>query len=295
MKELRSITKGPGPLLLKYPLNIVHQVDSIPWPTPRQSQAVQKFFDSCDVKLNRIISEPEKIDGLSSMPEVAFMGRSNVGKSSLLNALLYPQTADKQAAEKKEFARVANHPGFTKTLNFYTCGRQVRVVDMPGYGYGSKTDQGNLIRTYLENQRALKRVYLLASCKEGLTELDDMALNILTEFGIPWQLVFTKLDKLITKPEKVNQNNNNDKRQEKLSLLDKLKSKPVGKQYTEALSLKDTELINKVVATGLPQVEEYPSVFEQVIGTSATKRLNFLGVGTLRTSIFQACGLLRKP
>lgn len=297
MKELNSLKKGPSALLIKHPLKVVARAEAIERPTRRQMEATRRFFDNCNVSLSRIVSEPEKIDGLSTLPEVAFMGRSNVGKSSLLNALLYPKSSS-GSVTNKEFARVANHPGYTKTLNFFTCGRQVRVVDMPGYGFGSRTQQGELIKTYLQNQRTLKRAYVLASCKEGLTELDDMVLDMLEEYGVPWQLVYTKLDKLVTKPIDVSIPTAAAKNQ-KQSFLQKLSKKPPIPQHKvpkQQLSLQDTETINQKVQEGLDLVQQRgnAAVFEEVIGTSSTKMLTYLGIDELRASIFQACGLLRK-
>lgn len=297
MKELNSLKKGPSALLIKHPLKVVARTDVVEGPTRRQMEATKRFFDNCNVSLSRIVSEPEKIDGLSTLPEVAFMGRSNVGKSSLLNALLYPKSSS-GSVTNKEFARVANNPGYTKTLNFFTCGRQVRVVDMPGYGHGSRTQQGELIKSYLQNQRSLKRAYVLASCKEGLTQLDDMVMDMLEEYGIPWQLVYTKLDKLVTKPIDVTAPASAPKNQ-KQSLLQKLSKKPPTPQQkipTQQLSLEDTETINRRVQQGLELVQQRANaaVFEEVIGTSSTKMLSYLGIDELRASIFQACGLLRK-
>lgn len=297
MKELNSLKKGPSALLIKHPLRVVARAEVIEGPARRQMEATKRFFDNCNVSLSRIVSEPEKIDGLSTLPEVAFMGRSNVGKSSLLNALLYPK-ASSGSVTNKEFARVANHPGYTKTLNFFTCGRQVRVVDMPGYGYGSRTQQGELIKSYLQNQRSLKRAYVLASCKEGLTELDDMVLNMLEEYGVPWQLVYTKLDKMVTRTVDVPVSTTGTKNQ-KQSFLQKLSKKPPTPQHklpTKQLSLEDIEAMNRKVQEGLALIQKRANaaVFEEVIGTSSTKMLSYLGVDELRASIFQACGLLRK-
>lgn len=270
-------------------------------PNKRQLDATIKFFENCNVDLGRIVSDPEKIDGLSTLPEVAFMGRSNVGKSSLLNALLYPQTTSGKTTNK-DFARVANNPGYTKTLNFYTCGRQLRIVDMPGYGYGSRHEQGDLIKTYLQYQRTLKRVYLLASSKEGLTPFDETVISMLSEYGVPWQLVYTKLDKLVTKPIDVTKNAQQQQgpRSEKKMLLNKLSKTPAISHNdipAKELSLQDTQRINNKVAGGLELISNSNngSVFEEVIGTSATKMLSYLGINELRGSIFQSCGLLRKP
>ncbi|CAN6672220.1 MIOREX complex component 8 [Trichomonascus vanleenenianus] len=294
MKELRSIKKGPAALLLKYPIRPVAQAPAAPIPSQNQRSQTQRFFDRCETKLSRIVSDPKEIDGLTTMPEVAFMGRSNVGKSSLLNALLYPQARDKTNVVNKEYARVANHPGYTKTLNFFTCGRQLRVVDMPGYGYGSREAQGELIKSYLQYQHSLKRVFLLVSSKEGITELDEMVIDMFGEYGISWQLVYTKLDKLITKTVKVEESSAVKGPSQAQSFLNKLSKKTEKKSPQFMLSEKDSKAMSELVAGGLPLVENYPTVYEQAIGTSSTKTLGYLGVPELRCAIFQACGLMRR-
>uniref|UniRef100_A0A060THP9 ARAD1D32978p n=1 Tax=Blastobotrys adeninivorans TaxID=409370 RepID=A0A060THP9_BLAAD len=305
-REVASIKKGPSALKFVHKINAVARSPVIPIPTSRQNEATQRFFESCNVQLSRVVSDPAAIDGLTRMPEVAFMGRSNVGKSSLLNALLYPQTS-RGVVTNKVFAKVANHPGYTKTLNFFTCGRQLRVVDMPGYGYGSRTEQGELITTYLQHQHSLRRVYVLVSAKEGLTALDEMVLQLLEQYGISWQLVYTKLDKMVHKPVVIKEDGSKPTKNGRLSLLDKLSrtkpKKPTKSAGKKMVSKEDTDAINQKIQEGLELVttmesdhykKGHPTVYEEVIGTSSTKMMNYLGIPQLRASIMRACGLLRK-
>jgi GTP-binding protein len=134
------------------------------------------------------------IDGLprEGKPEVAFAGRSNVGKSTLINAL----------TGRKSLARVSVTPGRTRDLNFFTLGKngQLLLVDMPGYGYAraSKADVKGwtqLIRDYVKGRRELKRVFLLIDARHGLKESDRETMTLMDEAAVSYQGVLTKSDK----------------------------------------------------------------------------------------------------
>jgi GTP-binding protein len=134
------------------------------------------------------------IDGLpqDGRPEVAFAGRSNVGKSSLINAL----------TGRTSLARVSVTPGRTRELNFFTLGKDAALylVDMPGYGYAraSKSEiKGwtRLIRDYLKGRRELKRVYLLIDARHGIKPNDEETMTAMDEAAVSYQVVLTKADK----------------------------------------------------------------------------------------------------
>jgi len=125
-------------------------------------------------------------------PEVAFAGRSNVGKSSLINAL----------TGQKSLARVSVTPGRTRELNFFTLGKDdaFYLVDMPGYGYAraSKAEVKGwtrLIQDYLKGRRELKRVFLLIDARHGLKESDREIMTLMDEAAVSYQGVLTKADK----------------------------------------------------------------------------------------------------
>jgi GTP-binding protein len=125
------------------------------------------------------------------LPEVAFAGRSNVGKSSLINALV----------GRHGLARASNEPGRTREVNFFLLDGRFRLVDLPGYGFAkaSKTDTKqfqNLGRSYLRGRPNLKRVYLLIDSRHGLKKPDAEALDALDEAAVSYQVVLTKTDKL---------------------------------------------------------------------------------------------------
>lgn len=125
------------------------------------------------------------------LPEVAFAGRSNVGKSSLINALV----------GMHKLARASNEPGRTREVNFFDLGGRLRLVDLPGYGWAKAGKQvtkkfQNLGRDYLRGRVSLKRVYLLIDSRHGLKSVDTEALDALDEAAVSYQIVLTKADKL---------------------------------------------------------------------------------------------------
>ena len=126
----------------------------------------------------------------STMPEVAFAGRSNVGKSSLLNKLF----------NRKSLAKVSQTPGKTSTINFFTC-EGVRFVDLPGYGYAkvSKAEKGRwseLIEGYFNQDRDLALVVSLVDIRHAASALDEGMVGFLREVGLPFAVALTKADKL---------------------------------------------------------------------------------------------------
>jgi len=138
------------------------------------------------------------IDGLPApdLPEVAFAGRSNVGKSSLINALV----------GQKHLARASNEPGRTREVNFFVLDERLRLVDLPGYGFAKASRKTvdkfqNLGRAYLRGRPNLKRVYLLIDARHGLKSVDTEALDALDVAAVSYQVVLTKADKL--KPAEV--------------------------------------------------------------------------------------------
>ena len=127
----------------------------------------------------------------SELPEVAFAGRSNVGKSSLLNRLV----------RRKAFARVSNTPGRTREINFFKVNERFVLVDLPGYGYAriSKTRKAEwlpLIEGYLRQATALRGVVQLLDARHAASNDDLQMLDFLAEIGVPTIVVLTKIDKL---------------------------------------------------------------------------------------------------
>ncbi|MDD3837437.1 MAG: ribosome biogenesis GTP-binding protein YihA/YsxC [Phenylobacterium sp.] len=134
-----------------------------------------------------------KIEGLPppDLPEVAFAGRSNVGKSSLINGL----------TGRKDLARASNEPGRTREVNVFVLDEKIRLVDLPGYGWAkaSRTEVKrfqNLGRAYLRGRPNLKRAYLLIDARHGLKKVDAEALDALDQAAVSYQVVLTKADKV---------------------------------------------------------------------------------------------------
>ena len=136
------------------------------------------------------------VANLSQLPEgdkkeVAFVGRSNVGKSTLINALF----------NNKNMAKTSSTPGRTQQLNFFDLDNQLYLVDLPGYGYAKAPSAEvkkwqDMIFIYLKGRANLQRVFLLVDCRHGLKRVDTDAMTMLDKAAVPYQIVFTKSDKI---------------------------------------------------------------------------------------------------
>lgn len=124
-------------------------------------------------------------------PEIAFAGKSNVGKSSLINALM----------NRKSYARISATPGKTQTINFYNINEELYLVDLPGYGYAKvsekeKAQWGKLIERYLHGSRQLKAVFLLIDIRHAPSANDRTMYEWITANGYRPVIIATKLDKI---------------------------------------------------------------------------------------------------
>ena len=139
----------------------------------------------------------ETVCGITSVlpdndkPEIAFAGKSNVGKSSLINALM----------NRKSYARISATPGKTQTINFYNINEEMYLVDLPGYGYAKvsekeKVQWGKLIERYLNGSTQLKAIFLLIDIRHEPSANDKMMYSWIVEQGFQPIIIATKLDKL---------------------------------------------------------------------------------------------------
>ncbi len=127
----------------------------------------------------------------NTLPEIAFAGKSNVGKSSLINALM----------NRKSYARTSSQPGKTQTINFYNINEELYFVDLPGYGYAKvsaeiKAKWGKMIERYLHKSSQLRLVFLLIDIRHEPSENDCIMYNWIVENGFHPVIVATKLDKI---------------------------------------------------------------------------------------------------
>ena len=133
------------------------------------------------------------MDGLppADRIEVCFAGRSNVGKSSLINAL----------TGRKGLARASNTPGRTQEINFVTCGADHYLVDLPGYGFANAPVKvvekwQRLLRAYLSGRQTLRRAFVLIDARHGVKSVDEEILDLLDKSAVTFQAVLTKIDKV---------------------------------------------------------------------------------------------------
>ena len=127
----------------------------------------------------------------NTLPEVAFAGKSNVGKSTLINGLM----------NRKSYARVSSQPGKTQTINYYNINDALYLVDLPGYGYATaavkvKQQWGQMIENYLHNSPTLKAVFLLVDIRHEPSDNDVMMYDWILQAGITPVIIATKADKI---------------------------------------------------------------------------------------------------
>lgn len=166
-------------------------------------QAAAKFSEEQLAEAKKLFTRPvsfvlgvAKLDQLpiTEMEEVAFAGRSNVGKSSLINALF----------NQKKLAKTSNTPGRTQQLNYFNLDDRLHLVDLPGYGFAQAPETmvkawQKLIFTYLQGRVNLKRVFLLIDSRHGIKKVDEETMELLDKAAVTYQIVLTKTDKISAK------------------------------------------------------------------------------------------------
>jgi GTP-binding protein len=160
-----------------------------PEPAPVEAEAGRKLFAGGAEFLKGVVA----MDGLppADRPEICFAGRSNVGKSTLINAL----------TGRKALARASNTPGRTQEINYFTLGDSHYLVDLPGYGYAEAPvavvrKWQALLKAYLSGRATLRRAFVLIDARHGAKAVDDEIMGLLDTAAVPFQVVLTKADKV---------------------------------------------------------------------------------------------------
>ena len=155
------------------------------------AEADKLFRKNCEFVLG--VAKLEQLPN-ADLSEVAFSGRSNVGKSSIINALFY----------QKKLAKTSNTPGRTQQLNYFKLDDKLYLVDLPGYGFaeapeGTVKNWQRLILAYLQGRVSLKRVFLLIDSRHGIKKVDADIMEMLDKAAVTYQIVLTKIDKISKK------------------------------------------------------------------------------------------------
>lgn len=157
----------------------------------RLKKGVELFNKKCDFVLSVANLKQLPADNLE---EIAFAGRSNVGKSSLINALF----------GQRKLAKTSSTPGRTQQLNYFNLDNKIYVVDLPGYGFAKAPKEivqnwQKLINTYLVGRANLRRVFLLIDSRHGIKKIDEEIMDMLDKAAVTYQIVLTKVDKISAK------------------------------------------------------------------------------------------------
>lgn len=288
--ESGSKLQDPSPV----PISLSNTVLSYYWdtapPTSHQLALAERFFLAHPPSLMYSASKFRTVN-MTSTPEVAFLGRSNVGKSSLLNALL-----------GRNICHTSSKPGRTRTMNGFAVGGEdamgnpgrLVVLDMMGYGKGSRDDWGTEIMKYLLGRKQylspinivfeqhlltkprLRRTFLLVDALHGLKSSDEQLLALFRQHATPHQVILSKVDRILWPGPKL---------------------PSAGKLERGALELKKT--VEHVRGKVQPTIHDGPGALGEILTCSAEKSLEHgkkLGINSIRWAILAATGLgsLRK-
>ncbi|KAJ5217379.1 GTP-binding protein EngB [Penicillium chermesinum] len=258
-RELKNLT----------PSDLCYHWDTIP-PTAEQLAFANKVFTPSRHSPIKLWSASKfRTTPLSSSePEVAFLGRSNVGKSSLLNAVM-----------GQEMCWTSSKPGRTREMNAFGIGgtkggeSKVVLLDMPGYGKASRAEWGLEIMKYLQGRRQLRRAFILIDCEHGIKQNDAEILRLFRRFAIPHQIILSKIDKVLAKSKK----------------QAKAGASAIGIQRLQTLLHKLKPDIQPD-----PRISEGPGALGEILTCSADTFVSpgqALGVDSIRWAILAAAGI----
>ncbi|CAD1808261.1 50S ribosome-binding GTPase family protein [Candida parapsilosis] len=208
---------------------------------------------------------------LKPLPEVLLMGRTNAGKSSLINNLLIPK---KSLTRQEQLAYVSSKAGFTKTLNCFRLSNQLRLVDSPGYGRGGIETQGKMVLSYINNRSQLKQVLLLISSTEGIADEDLELTHYLLDRDVPLYIVFTKVDELL-------------KKHFKRDLFKRDNAEALIKNTNQRI----VELYAKLIDDS--ELQDGPNAPKFMFNNAQTNNIltEFAGIKTIRYNILKSCSV----
>ncbi|KAI9806053.1 MAG: GTP-binding protein [Piccolia ochrophora] len=230
-------------------------------PTPSQLAQADTFFTTHAPKL--VWSSPKfRVIPASEMPEVAFLGRSNVGKSSVLNAVL-----------GRHICHTSRKPGRTKTMNAFDVGsNRLTVLDMPGYGAGSRPEWGEEIVKYLRERKQLRRAFLLISTLHGVKRTDAELLALFRAHGVPHQIILSKVDELLAPHA----------------------TRPPSQEAFERNLAKLRVVFDTLREAVQPRDQRGPSALGEIVSCSAVRGLEAgkgkMGVAAVRWAVLKAVG-----
>lgn len=179
-------------------------------PDGRRLNLSQQTFNNAKIKLEWTLADYNEIPDVkdpkkyTALPEVLFLGHTNSGKSSLINNLLLNSQENRTGGAKTEHAYVSNRAGYTRTMNCFNISNKFRLVDSPGYGEFGLETLGEMVLEYIRSRSLLRRAYILIDSVNGFRHEDLQLIEHLTEQGISFEVIFTKVDMIIQKYMKLN-------------------------------------------------------------------------------------------
>ena len=219
---------------------------------------------------------------LKPLPEVLLLGHTNVGKSSLINNLFLNKIEMRTSGAKTDYAFVSRRAGYTKTLNCFNVGKKLRVIDSPGYGEFGEEKQGKVVLDYIAQRHLLRRVFILIDSTYGFRVEDLQIIGHLIDSGVPFEVIFTKVDETISKymgPVFKRSKNKKLSKNEAVKLINDTNEKIIN-HYK---SLLDEAKIHEIVT--LPKI-----LFNNA---SANKFITMrYGYKEIRCNMLLSCGLL---